>query len=91
MHFDILTKDQKRKRRLDAERVWHRKFAWLPIRMTTPSARVVWLEYCCRKSVPQFHDTYRPKQAGRPEQWKWQYVETEFDILKMNESATIDK
>ena len=76
MRFTFSTKQQKHKKELETYKKWHKKFAWVPTRMTETPDVVIWLEFVLRKGDPE---KYSPKIV-----WRWKYVESTFDVLKMD-------
>jgi hypothetical protein len=75
MRFTILTEEQRLRDRFEKRTKWHKKFAWMPVRMKTDPTIVVWLGFVLRKGNPR---DYTPNAK-----WNWEYVEITFDILKM--------
>jgi hypothetical protein len=75
MKFLLRTRQQKHLQDLETYRQWHKKFAWLPTRMTEDEGVVIWFEFVLRKGDPT---QFSPKLI-----WKWKYVESTFDVLKM--------
>ena len=65
--------------RLRRERlqVWHRKFAWTPVRLSHDEHEIRWLQFIYRKGKHVY--------MGQGD-WDhtWIYAETEFDILKVS-------
>ena len=80
MIFHIQTRAQKLEKKIAALSMWHKKFAWLPTRMDHDINKVVWLEFILRKGRMQtMRGVFSPVIR-----WKWTYVESTFDVLKMD-------
>jgi hypothetical protein len=81
MIFHILTREQKLEKEKAALSMWHKKFAWLPTRMDHDINKVIWLEFILRKGkvCKYIHGLFGPIII-----WEWAYVESTFDVLKMD-------
>jgi hypothetical protein len=75
MIFHIPTKGQKLEIEKEEFSKWHKKFAWLPVRMDSDISKIVWLEFVLRKGKID-------RWSSGDLHWKWSYVESTFDILK---------
>ena len=80
MRFSIRTKDQKLQEKKLRLRKWHKKFAWLPTRMSNDENVVVFLEFMLRRGIPS--TSHRGKLV-----WDWKYAESAFDVLKNGDNV----
>ncbi len=63
---------------------WHKKFAWLPIRLTSDNNEIRWLEFVLRKG----HAGYKTsKWTGRRyiAASSWVYADSSLDVLRIKE------
>ncbi len=74
MKFRILTREQREELREERLRSWHKKFLWLPVRMTEDKNDVRWLEFVYRKG--------RKSWCDDGHYWSWTYADNTFDILR---------
>jgi hypothetical protein len=77
MKFTILTDADRRAFEMAKYSAWHKKFAWVPVRMSNDPTAVIWFEFYLRKGRVT---NYSSKKL----QWDWESVESSFDILKMD-------
>lgn len=57
---------------------WHPHFAWLPKKI---NGEWIWLERIIRRGRPNMALDKGPKTK-----WRWEYVNSEFDLIKMAEA-----
>lgn len=81
MIFYIPTRAQKLEKERDALSMWHKKFTWLPTRMDNDVTKVIWCEFILRKGKAC---QYIRGTFGTKIKWEWRYVESTFDVLKMD-------
>ena len=75
MRFVILPKEERAKRKVEAQRKWHKWFAWKPVRMCYDNTVVVFGEFILRRMGPVGRTSYSTV-------WGWQYAESDLEILK---------
>lgn len=70
-----LDKDTRKRRAHEVSQQWHRKFAWLPHRIS--SERVVWLGFYMRRYVfkSRYPKELRDRNPGlySEGEWAWEY------------------
>lgn len=75
MRFRMLTEEERESRKRERLSSWHKKFAWLPVRLTHDNNEVRWLQFVHRKGEFVY---------GEEDCWyNWSYAENEFDILRL--------
>jgi hypothetical protein len=90
MKFTVKTKDSRRAALADKLCNWHRKFAWLPVKVTTVESQgsddehYVWLSFVYRRFK---HDREVILRSNTNPFWftgsAWEYIENEFEMLKI--------
>ena len=64
----------------DKSRKWHKWFAWKPVKVRDEN---VWLETIIRRGRPQIKNKWWQPNTN------WEYVNDEFELLKMEEDKKI--
>lgn len=75
MKFVILSKEDRAKRKSEAQRKWHKWFAWKPVRMCYNNSIVIFGEVILRRMGPASRTSYSTRQ-------EWQYAESDLEIVK---------
>jgi len=83
MRFRWLTRDQKADLKALKIKNWHKKFAWLPVRMHTDNNEIRWFEFVLRKGNARVEENIFGQSVVRGRNWI--YADSSLDVLRIKE------
>ncbi len=83
MRFRWLTRDQKNGIKALRIKGWHKKFAWLPVRMHTDNNEIRWFEFVLRKGNARTKENMFAQSIVVG--YNWIYADSSLDVLRIKE------